>query len=771
MLQTLVLCSFVLISSLVTFFKNYIPYANYIFSAIFLYIPFFVYVCISGKNTKINVFPIVLFAVLIIYIIIFYYFNQFYDVYADEEHGIGRLLNGYSSIFVVLFFCVKYKPKVLITMLKLTSLALLLICLILILKGGKKTSEDYDMNVGYKLLLCIFEFSALVWFAPKRWVKIVYLLLGLLSLVLLLVFGSRGPLVSILFFLLLFYILYLSDKLGKKAKIILAIIVGFVLVSYVLSCLILSKLNLLESLPRNVRTLFDPISIFSSNTFISRTLIYEQINKIIRDTPFLGYGPLADQYFIGVGRYSHNFYLEMWLTFGLFFGSILLMIFIISFIKVLSLSDEYPVEVFCYMVFFCESFIRLMVSYSFWYDTNLWIAIGLGIMILNDKASKDRKVSLIENGENIMEKNCYFIHFGARKMPGVSKKITDQVNELSKHFNTKEIDLKPKKDSFISKVFASLPFSSISRDYKSAYKEIVNPSFIYVRNTILDLRQILFLRKLRKNYPNSKIIVELNTYPYDKCEFARKNTWIFFYKDFTYRHFYKFYINKFVVYGDFKKIWGVQTIKTINGINFSNVVKKNDCSDKTSINLISVAQYQKHHGYDRLIKGIADYYSNGGKENIVYHVVGNGFSIDSYKELVNSLNLNEHVIFYGEKNGKELDEIYDKSDIAIATLGFHRINVKVSSAIKTREYLAKGMPIVYSGIIDIIDDSFKYQYCAPEDESNIDVNKILELFSIYSVNREKISKEIIEYVTKKASMNEAFKPIVSYFNEIESTSK
>lgn len=763
----MVLCSFILVPSFVTFFKKYIPYSNFIFSALFLYIPFFVYVCISGKNARINLAPLVLFGVLISYIFIFYFYNRFYDIYSDSEFGITRLLNGYGSAFIILFFCLKYDSKVLLTMLKVTAFALLLISVILLLKGGKKTGEDgYDMNVGYKLLLCIFEFSALAWFAKKRFVKIIYVSLAVLSFFLMLFFGSRGPLVSILFFGLLFYILFLSNKLSRKINIIFLIAAVSIVGIYVLTCVILSKANLLETLPRNLRTLFDPLSIFTSSTFISRTVIYKQILSIIKDTPFLGYGPLADQYFLGASRYSHNFYLEMWLTFGLFFGSILIIIFTIFFIKVLSLSDEYTVEVFCYMTFFCATFIRLMVSYSFWYDTNFWIAIGLGTMILVDKAYKDRKVSLIENGKNIMSKNCYFIHFGARKMPGVSKKITDQVNELSKHFITKEIDLKPKKDSFISKIIASLPFSSISRDYKAAFNEIVNPSFIYIRNTIIDLRQILFLRKLRKSYPSAKIVVELNTYPYDKCEFARKNTWIFFYKDFTYRHFYKFYINKFVVYGDFQKIWGVQTIKTINGIDLSNITKKGDSSDKKTVNLISVAQYQNHHGYDRLIKGISDYYSNGGKENIIYHVVGNGFSINSYKELVNNLKLNEYVIFYGEKNGKELDDIYDKCDIAIATLGFHRINVKVSSALKTREYLAKGLPIVYSGIIDIIDDTFKYKYCAPEGETNIDVNKIIELYSAFSKNRNKISKEIMEYVAKKASMNEAFKPIVSYFNEV-----
>ena len=136
--------------------------------------------------------------------------NSYYDIYADEDHGILRLVNGYSSVFIILFFCVKYKTNVLLTMLKITSLALLLISLILIIKNGKKSADDYDMNVGYKLLLCVFEFGALAWFSCKKVFKIGYLLLAGLAFILILFFGSRGPLISIALFVLLFYILYLS---------------------------------------------------------------------------------------------------------------------------------------------------------------------------------------------------------------------------------------------------------------------------------------------------------------------------------------------------------------------------------------------------------------------------------------------------------------------------------------------------------------------------------------------------------------------------------
>lgn len=54
----------------------------------------------------------------------------------------------------------------------------------------------------------------------------------------------------------------------------------------------------------------------------------------------------------------------------------------------------------------------------------------------------------------------------------------------------------------------------------------------------------------------------------------------------------------------------------------------------------------------------------------------------------------ENVQSYGQVNWAVLDSIYRKMDIGIASLALHRIGVNAISPLKTREYLAYGLPVV-----------------------------------------------------------------------------
>lgn len=116
------------------------------------------------------------------------------------------------------------------------------------------------------------------------------------------------------------------------------------------------------------------------------------------------------------------------------------------------------------------------------------------------------------------------------------------------------------------------------------------------------------------------------------------------------------------------------------------------------------------HGYDRLIEGIKKYYDLGGDTNIIYHLVGEGEEIKRYKDLVLKYGIEKHVLFYGFKTSSDLDALYEKADIAINSLAIHRIGLQTESTIKSKEYAAKGLPMVSSYAVDAFSaqDNSKY---------------------------------------------------------------
>lgn len=367
--------------------------------------------------------------------------------------------------------------------------------------------------------------------------------------------------------------------------------------------------------------------------------------------------------------------------------------------------------------------------------------------------------------ENLCDKRGYYIHFEARKSVGVSKKIEMQVKELKKYFKIKEIDIKSLDRTMGERVLGLLPWLSISRTYKKGLDELYMPDFVYVRRAIADNEYMNFLKEIRNRYPNCKIIVEIFTYPYDKDEFFKWNAWPFYLKELANRNKMKKYVDKFVTYSKNDMIFGVHTIQTINGICVSDV--KPVCGkmeNNHDIVMIAVAYMQRHHGYERIIKGMNEYYKNGGKRSLKLHLVGDGPEKNNYIKLVKKFNLENNIVFFPTTVNEALDKLYDEADLAMGAFGCYKDKVYYVSTIKAKEYMAKGLPVI-NGCKEQLDT----QYCltVTNDPSVLDMNEIIEFYDniYYNKSRKKVRNEIRNQAMKKLDMSVAMKPIIQYIED------
>jgi hypothetical protein len=94
-------------------------------------------------------------------------------------------------------------------------------------------------------------------------------------------------------------------------------------------------------------------------------------------------------------------------------------------------------------------------------------------------------------------------------------------------------------------------------------------------------------------------------------------------------------------------------------------------------------------------------------------------------QLTQSLQLDPHVTFHGVTTGKALDELFDRSDIAIASLGMHRIGLESASSLKTREYCARGIPFLFAGRDISFGDDFPFALRVPTGDDPIDFGRVL----------------------------------------------
>ncbi len=365
----------------------------------------------------------------------------------------------------------------------------------------------------------------------------------------------------------------------------------------------------------------------------------------------------------------------------------------------------------------------------------------------------------------------YYLHFGSEVFhSGVMKKIQAQTKFFASFSSIEYLPVELKKRTLVVKIQSRLPFFGMGYDYEDLLKKINDPDYVYIRPTYVDNEYINFLKKLKNKYPKIKIIVELYTYPYDKDFFHSFDTIPLYIKDVINRKKSKKCIDRFATLTNDEFIFHVKTLRIENGVDLDLIPCNYEKSIEPGvIRLISVAVMQGYHGFERLIEGLNNYYLNDGNRNIIYTVVGdsNDGTLDYLKNLSTKYNLNEHIIFVGKKTGNDLHNLVNKSDIGVCSLGLYKLGINSASPLKSREYLAYGMPMI-SGCNISLFEKYNFRYCLyfANDSSPIDVDKIIAFYDeIYLNNNNsnfKLTKEIRKFAEEHIGMEVAMKEVKNY---------
>ena len=351
---------------------------------------------------------------------------------------------------------------------------------------------------------------------------------------------------------------------------------------------------------------------------------------------------------------------------------------------------------------------------------------------------------------------------------GVQKKISWQIDSLKRS----AIDVVYMPVLSDRKIKKALPFETATINWRKLKNRLLELDGVYLRYGLSDFQMIILFREIKKQKPEFKVVIEMASWPYDSEHRSRnmKNR-ILYAKDRRWRQKLNTICDRVITYGKDNEILGVETIKTKNGIDMNRVRKRKPDLDKDTLDICFVADFHIWHGADRLLFGLKDYYRKNGEKRIMLHFVGEGDPavLDELHTIAKSQELKDHVIFYGLKSGEELDHIYNNCHLAVATLGGHRIGVQVFSTLKTREYLAKGIPFFYGEQIDVflenpVDFAYKIEN---DDDTPVDFKRIVAFYeNLYSkYGTEELTSMIREYAVANVSMDSTLKDVVKYYKE------
>ncbi|OPJ59169.1 glycosyltransferase [Clostridium chromiireducens] len=345
---------------------------------------------------------------------------------------------------------------------------------------------------------------------------------------------------------------------------------------------------------------------------------------------------------------------------------------------------------------------------------------------------------------------------------GVSKKILGEINAFRNIGNSidyirlknKEIYMNNKKlGTTVTRYFAC-------RDiYKCIKKIKLDYDFAYLRYCRGNYNFLRIIKLLHRN--GIKIVVEIPTYPY-RSEIDKKS--IKGVIDLTLDKIITPLLHKYVfrisVTSDDSDIFSIKTIGINNGIEIDRFPMVNHTNKSfNKINLVGIGNLAKWHGYDRVIEGLNDYYKdniNKCNEEVNFYIIGEGSEKNNLRELTEKYKLNDYVHFLGAKNGEELDHIFDEMDIGVSSLALYRAGGG-HDPIKSKEFLARGIPIILGYKDRLINMGLPYIFEIEENDKSVDIKVLLEKYK----NTHNISsEEIREYAKENLTWEFQMKKII-----------
>ncbi len=262
------------------------------------------------------------------------------------------------------------------------------------LRGG-------DMASAYNLLphTCLAFYYLMKEFKWRR------LILFLVAAIAILMMGSRGPVLCVGLFVVIFSVLTIRLRRPYVLIGIIVLCAIFVLIPNLFDYMIQGAYVLGQRFGLSTR-IFDKILSGNFTASSGRATIRQQIHYYLQNEPVVGLGLYGDRY-VTKGFYAHNLFLEIYAHFGYLLGTILMVSFVILILRgmiyVFKSKDE---NARCISLLLLCCCCKLMVSSSYLREPFLWLMVGYFVALLRE----NRVTGVLGNGSNrIRKKQSKFV--------------------------------------------------------------------------------------------------------------------------------------------------------------------------------------------------------------------------------------------------------------------------------------------------------------------------------------------------------------------------
>lgn len=367
----------------------------------------------------------------------------------------------------------------------------------------------------------------------------------------------------------------------------------------------------------------------------------------------------------------------------------------------------------------------------------------------------------------------YYLFSYNLNLPGVNNKVIDKIYSLKKAgvnikgivlYSEKELNLDFLPDELFEKHFyinktynSRLLRTRFLSFLNSAVQNFYSAKDIY--NKFLREKKIdyLILRYGTSDYStkwlinklNGRIIFESNTNEIEQLKLKYKGifktpTWIA----------YDYISEKYLAPGILKKVAAVicvtDELKQYQRERIGNGPKIVTITNGINVGFFSMASAVNIDNNEiKLLMICGGDVPWHGLDKIAPYLKGTGFKLYVVGKIVPKY-VNENIIYTGELSLNQITELINKESICcgIGSLAIERVGLKEAAPLKVREYLARGLPVIYSyNDTDIDKDSnFRDTYCIKLDYKFAQINpaQILEKLKVITAIKD-YNKKIREF--------------------------
>jgi len=295
--------------------------------------------------------------------------------------------------------------------------------------------------------------------------------------------------------------------------------------------------------------------------------------------------------------------------------------------------------------------------------------------------------------------------------------------------------------------------------YVTKYVKPGDYDFLYIRYPFALPSFLGFLRQAKRANPRIRIFVEIATFPYRLELQTPKQRVLRLLDDLGHRHL-KSYVDAIITFYGQSEIFEIPCIQLRNGIDVRRIPVRGSSRSGDGLAMIAVGNLADRHGIDRALHGMAQYVNQPASTRTSLHVVGDGPARAGLMALTKQLGIDEHVRFHGLKTGPELDDVFDRADVALDSLATHRLNLPRSSSLKAREYCARGIPFALAGDDPDFPAELPFVHHVPSNDEPLDIPALVQFHTQLRRTSPAVHRELRSYAEKHLTWKAKLGPVV-----------